>query len=160
MNIFSVVNLARSGNDTDTTEDCTTDDSSDDSSVATFQEPPELVDRDDSSISSFDLDSDSEDEREWMKTVRVPPFSKVFPDPDEVNVSVPEVVKALNQITDDLRVLDISAVEYYKKLQISEVLLSAALPPRGHCDGGALATTTDRLEYIWCYHVCSITEQK
>ena len=29
--------------------------------------------------------------------------------------------------------------------------LSPSMPPRGHIDGGALASTTNRKEYLWSY---------
>ena len=159
--VFSVVNLNQRTYETDTTADCTTDDSSTDSSIHSFQRPPELVTRDeydDSSVSSVDLDTDDEDDRRWMRTVKVPSFSNILP---EVTPSkVPEVIRALNRAAEDIQVAEISAVEYYKNLQVSEVLLSSALPPRGHVDGGALATTTDRRDYIWCYKQYSSTERQ
>ena len=48
--------------------------------------------------------------------------------------------------------LKIAAVDYYEYLQVSTVDLSPTMPPRGHIDGGALASTTNRKEYLWSYH--------
>ena len=145
--------------DTDTTADCTSDDSSTDSSIHSFQRPPELVTRDDdSSISSVDLDTDDEDDRRWMRPIKVPSFSKILP--EVTSSEVPEVIRALNRAAEDMQVAEISAVEYYKNLQVSEVLLSSALPPRGHVDGGALATATDRRDYMWCYRQYSSAERQ
>ena len=53
----------------------------------------------------------------------------------------------------DLRInaTGLSANEYYTKLQAEEDLLSADAPLRVHMDGGSMATTTNRKDYLWHY---------
>ena len=72
----------------------------------------------------------------------------------------PSVLQALHRASEDVRVLGISAIEYYKDLEIQSVHLSKDIPPKGHVDGGALATTTNRLQYIWSYHEFTPSERK
>ncbi len=74
--------------------------------------------------------------------------------------SPPSVIEALNRARQDIRVLEISAVDYYKDLEMHSVHLSSKVPPKGHVDGGALATTTNRLEYMWCYRRYNPEERK
>jgi len=81
----------------------------------------------------------------------MPPIETVIP----TTISVPDlppVIQALHQARNDIQALDILAVDYYNDLRISSVLLSPDLPPRSHCDGGALATISDSLKYFWNYH--------
>ncbi len=85
-----------------------------------------------------------------ISSVKVPDFVDVVPD-TSIIPTPPTVLTALHQLDEDLLTLDISAVDYYQELRISSVELSESLPPRGHVDGGALASTTDRKEYLWSY---------
>ena len=63
----------------------------------------------------------------------------------------PSVVEALHRFKADIKELKIAAVDYYEYLQVSTVELSPSMPPRGHIDGGALASTTNCKEYLWSY---------
>ena len=78
--------------------------------------------------------------------------------PDFVDVahvessSSPSILNALHRSTAEIRSLGVSVKDYYESLATHSVHLSKALAPRGHVDGGAMATTTNRLEYIWSYH--------
>jgi hypothetical protein len=82
--------------------------------------------------------------------VELPKFVDVYPEVSEPQ-DVSCVLQALHQHTLDITALEMSAVEYYEALSVSAVELHTELPPRAHVDGGALATTTDRLDYIWAY---------
>ena len=72
----------------------------------------------------------------------------------------PSVLGALNRASRDIQELGISVVDYYKDLEVQSVHLSSKVPPKGHVDGGALATTCNRLEYIWCYRKFSVEERR
>ena len=86
-----------------------------------------------------------------ISPAKLPTFDQVVPE-TPVRTLSPSVLKALHRSTEEIRTLKISAVDYYKNLEVNSVLLSRRLPPRGHVDGGALATTTDRKNYLWHYH--------
>ena len=60
----------------------------------------------------------------------------------------------------DIRTLDISVVAYSQTIRTQEIMLMDAVPPRGHVDGGALASTTDALDYLWLYHKYSRRERE
>ncbi len=78
--------------------------------------------------------------------------------PDFVDVAhtegtpAPSILNALHRSTVEIRSLGMTVEDYYNSLATHSVHLSKALAPRGHVDGGAMATTTNRLEYIWSYH--------
>ena len=137
--IYSVIDL--NGYDTDDTAPST-----DESSVLSTTSSV-------SSMSSLDVDIEDEcidDFKQVTATVKLPHIDKVLPIVRDVP-EVPEVIDALHHMSDLVRTLDLSAVEIYEELQVSEVKLSPLLPPLAHVDGGALATTSDRHEYFWCY---------
>ena len=81
--------------------------------------------------------------------------------PDFVDVAhvesspTPSILDALHRSTVEIRSLGMSVEDYYNSLATHSVHLSSALAPRGHVDGGAMATTTNRLEYLWSYHAFS-----
>ena len=89
--------------------------------------------------------------------VELPDFADIAP--TSVAPS-PSVLQALHKSTEDVQSMGISAVQYYKDLEVQSVHLSKAIPPKGHVDGGALATTTNRLQYIWSYHEFTSAERK
>ena len=66
--------------------------------------------------------------------------------------TLPFVVQALHRFKADVAEMKIAAVDYYEYLQVSMVELSSSMPPRGHVDGGALASTANCKEYLWSYH--------
>lgn len=141
--IFSLVRLP---SDSETASMTSGDDSS---SVST---------NDDSSI---DLDLEDEHITELKKSIgpaKIPEFEDVVPT-EMATRPMPDILKALHQFTVDLYELQISAVDHYSNLQKGP-LLSPTLPPRGHVDGGALATTTERKEYLWRYKEASHEERK
>ena len=109
---------------------------------------PDLESRCDSSVSSST--SDNKGVLRDVAPAKIPEFVDVYP--EEPDVPPPSrVLRALHQLQADLLSLDVSAVEYCESLRITSVQLSPSMPPRGHIDGGALATTTDRKSYLWSY---------
>ena len=93
-----------------------------------------------------------------MSAARLPTFDEIVP-AHSVRVISPSVLKALHRSRREIRELGGNAVNYYKALEVNSVLLSRRLPPRGHVDGGALATTTDRKDYLWHYHSYTAAER-
>ena len=93
-----------------------------------------------------------------LQAAKIPKFVEVVPDVPEVP-EVPETIQALHQLQQDIMELDVSLIDYYEDLRINSVLLSPTVPPRGHVDGGALASTTDRREYLWQYRAYSPEER-
>ena len=88
-----------------------------------------------------------------LRSAEVPDFSDVVPTYDPTtSKNVPAVLRALNQLASDVYELDIRAIDYYAELRAVSPLLSSAVAPRAHIDGGSIATTTDRLDYLFCYH--------
>ena len=129
----------------------------DDNSSQTSTTAPDLMSASSSSDGSSMSDGNSVDLRD-IAPVKIPEFVDVYPE-EPVIPSGSKVLRALRQFEVDLMTYDISMVEYYESLQITSVQLSPALPPRGHVDGGALATTTDRKNYLWSYHEYSEEER-
>ncbi len=110
---------------------------------------PDLLSCESSTSSSDSSGSDHQLSRS-VSPAKVPDFIQVLPDTPSVPTP-PAVLAALHQLNHDLIELDILMVEHYDQLRISSVHLSRVLPPRGHIDGGALASTTDRKDYLWSY---------
>ena len=71
----------------------------------------------------------------------------------------PQVLHALYQLQRDIAIQNVSVSNYYAEQRLLEPLLHGNVPPRGHVDGGALATTIDRKDYIWSYHAYSDEER-
>ena len=82
---------------------------------------------------------------------RMPDFVDVVPKVKPLP-TLPSVVRARHKFKADIAKMEITAVDYYECLQVSTVELSPSMPPQGHVDGGALASTTNRKEYLWSYH--------
>ena len=89
--------------------------------------------------------------------VDLPDFSEVAKTLQDTN---PSVIQALHKSREDILTLGISAIDYYESLSLEVSALSKAVPPKAHVDGGALATTCNRLNYIWCYHELTREERK
>ena len=83
--------------------------------------------------------------------MKVPDFVDVAPALD-VPPSVPNVVVALNRLTTLAAEYDVRVVDLYDTLRNEIPVLSLTVPPLGHVDGGSAATTTDRQDYLFCYH--------
>ena len=95
--------------------------------------------------------------RALPRTAEIPSFDEIA----SIGISAPpELVRALHQMAHDIRTLDISVVDYYQNIRTQEIMLMDAVPPRGHVDGGALASTTDALDYLWSYHKYSRRERE
>ena len=88
----------------------------------------------------------------------IPSFIHVTSTPSDF--TVPEPLLALRQLEEDIHIRGISVVDYYHELQVSSVHLASHVPARAHVDGGALATTTERLDYLWCYHEYTPVESR
>ena len=102
---------------------------------------------------------DPEAVRRMLSPAKLPSLKDVIP--FEVDVpNVPEVIQSLYGMRDELRLWDISAIDYYRELSVSEVLLSPSVAPRAHIDGGAMASTTNRLDYMWCYREATPQERR
>ena len=114
---------------------------------------------DDSSLSTADsIDSTDDCTLRSLRTVDVPAFSTVLPTVDLS--STPTVLQALHKLTSTVRECKIRVIEYYARLRSVSPLLSATCAPRAHVDGGSIATTTDRKEYLFSYHEFSATERE
>ena len=106
-----------------------------------------------STCSSTDTESSLDRPVDSLRAAEVPAFSEVLPSLDPTALkSIPPIIKALNQLTTDVHELDVRVVDYYADLRAVSPLLSSAVAPRAHVDGGSIATTTDRVEYLFCYH--------
>ena len=110
---------------------------------------PDLVSAEDSSESSSSA-SGNVPKAKHLSPVKVPKFVEVLPEVQDMPVP-PAVLRALYQAKTDMADMQVSAVDYYEYLQVSIVKLSPNMPSRGHVDGGALASTTDRQSYLWGY---------
>ena len=118
-------------------------------------DPPSLQSADDNfSVSTVDSDSSEGESPTGISlpvSALLPPLEDILPPPPPESF-LPAPVQALHHLPILLRELQVSAVEFYKGLAVSEVSLSTALPPKAHVDGGALASTTNRLDYLWSYY--------
>ena len=74
---------------------------------------------------------------------RMPDFVDVVPKVKPLP-TLPSIVRARHKFKADITEMKIAAVDYNKYLQVSAVELSPSVPPQGHVDGGALASTTNR----------------
>ena len=129
--------------------------SSDDESCHTLESIDDL------SVGSLDVDIDDMDPSSFKETlcsVSLPPIETVLP--ESTQTTLPPVIQALHQFEHDIRTLRVSAIAHYQDLRVSTVELHATLPPRGHVDGGAMANTTDRLDYLWSYRECTPDERR
>ncbi len=147
--IYSVVDLDAFKHDPQV-EECL-----DDLFDSSINEMPDLAE---ASLSSTSSSGGSVPDVRKLTPVRVPDFIDIVPEVRQLPTP-PAVMQALHQFKVDLLSMDISAVDYYQYLQVSTVELSPTIPPRGHVDGGALATTTDRKNYLWAYHELSEEER-
>ena len=128
--------------------------------VATCSSTSSEGDSDSNSISSSDSILNSDDFRNSKSEFRaahVPPLTDVTAPVDPVN-NVPAVIQALYQSHTDLRELDVCVVEYYADLRAISPLLSPAVAPRAHVDGGSIASITDDKSYLFCYRPFTPTE--
>ena len=105
------------------------------------------------STSSSETSSDSESSQRVTNlpaTAVVPTLDEVLPFYDPVDTT-PAVIRALHQLGSDISELNVRVVDYYQELRSISPELSPAVAPKGHVDGGSIATTTDRKEYLFCY---------
>ena len=138
------------------TEPCTSDDSSIDSTPS--MSPRVDLTFEDDSDSSDDESDDGEDLKRSMCAARLPSLDEVLPR-TQVEASIPEVIRALHYMSQCTEDYGVSVVDAYKSLRL-EPELRPELPPSGHLDGGALASTTDRIEYLWCYRHATPEERR
>ena len=92
-----------------------------------------------------------------VATARLPPREDFFA--AHPGVDVPPVLRDLHRSSADVCGLGISIEDYYRNLEVSEMQLHRILPPKGHVDGGSLATTTDRRDYLFNYRAYTRPEQ-
>ena len=93
---------------------------------------------------------DPRDDKIHLSTTSVPPLDHVVPE-FRSETAIPEPIRALYAMPSLLRELKVDAVQHYESLREKEPRLAQALPPRGHMDGGSMATTTDRLDILFGY---------
>jgi hypothetical protein len=68
---------------------------------------------------------------------------------------------ALHALDMHLSVHALSRTEFYRHIcAVTPDLLGPGAPLRAHTDGGSMATTTNRRDYLWDYHVLSAEEQR
>lgn len=84
-------------------------------------------------------------------SISMPPISEVLPTISPV-LHVPTPIYSLYVLPELLSISQLSAVDFYQSLAVNQVLLSPRLPPRAHVDGGSMANTTNRLDYLFFYH--------
>ena len=106
---------------------------------------------DDIPVSSMQMDTGNPWDPAELSTTSVPPLDHVIPE-YRGDLDMPAAIRALYGIGDLVRTLQISAIDVYKELRVTQVELHPDLPPRAHVDGGAMAGTTDRLDMLWHYH--------
>ena len=87
---------------------------------------------------------------ETLQTTAVPRYNDVFATVDSVDSTSP-ILRALHQLKTDVLELDIRAVDFYADLRSISPQLSNDIAPRAHVDGGSIATTTDRKEYLFSF---------
>ncbi len=95
-----------------------------------------------------------------MAPAKIPDFIEVYPEETSPTTTSSTVLRALYQLGADILTLNISVVDYYESLSIASVELSPSMPPRGHVDGGALASTSNRQDYFWSYHEFTEDERR
>ena len=94
-----------------------------------------------------------------MCGVKLPDLSRVIPN-IQTTRRPPKIIRALHRLCTHCVEKQVSAVATYATIRRVEVLLQNHLPPRGHVDGGAMTSCTDRLEYLWSYHSCTPAERE
>ena len=90
------------------------------------------------------------DETLNMCSVVIPDIGCILPSNRGLN-NLPEPILALHRMSMLIQELNVTTLEAYDIMALSEPSLSSDLPPRAHCDGGAMATTTNRRDYIFGY---------
>ena len=110
-----------------------------------------------SSSNSILNSNDFRNSKSEFRAAHVPPLTDVTAPVDPVN-NVPAVIRALYQSHTDIRELDVRIEDYYADLRAISPLLSPAVAPRGHIDGGSLATITDDKAHLFCYRPFTPTE--
>ena len=123
-----------------------------------IMDPTLAVEAQDVPVSALKQDTANPKDPTEFATVSVPPLSYVVPE-FRGTPEVPEPVRALHAFTREIRVLQVSAIEFYEDLRVSQVQFHPAMPPKGHVDGGAMASTTDRLDYLFRYHIFGDSER-
>ena len=129
-----------------------------------FYESSSLQDPDDITVttcasSGSDSDEDVAPTAASMRSIRFPDFDDVVPNYDPVD-NTPRILHALYDLPRQVLELDIRAVDLYADLRAVSPLLSPVVAPKAHVDGGSIATTTDRLEYLFCYREFTADERR
>ena len=151
--IFSISHLSDSDTAPETDSDCLSI-TSDDLDV------PDLELRSLSTCSTETLDDEHcRPDAKSLRTALVPAFVDVVPTYDPVDTT-PPVIQSLYRLTADVQELSVSVQDYYADLRSVSPLLSPSVAPRAHVDGGSIATTTERLEYLFSYHEFSPEERR
>ena len=109
--------------------------------------------------SGSDSDEDVIPTAASIRSVRFPEFDDVVPNCDPVD-NAPRVLHALCDLSRQVLELDVRAVDLYADLRAVSPLLSPVVAPKAHVDGGSIATTTDRLEYLFCYRKFTSDERR
>ena len=86
----------------------------------------------------------------------MPDFIDIVPKVKSI-LPLPSIIQALHQFKVDITTMEIAAVDY-ECLQVSTVKLSPSMPPWGHVDGCALASTTNCKQHLWAYDECNDEE--
>ena len=116
---------------------------------------PECDDNDSASTcSSTDSEVSDRHPVESISTVTVPKFDQVLHVHDPVNV-VPATLQHLHRLMSDIQLSD-----YYANLHAISPLLSADVAPCAHVDGGSIATTTDRKDYLFSFRPLALTKSE
>ena len=126
--------------------------------INNFSDSPSLPDLAKAEISSSSLSYRSVPNVCKLMPAWMPDFIDVVPE-EKPLPTPPSVVQALHQFKADIAEMKIATVDYCEYLQVSTAELSPSMPPRGHVDVGALASTTNCKEYLWSYHQCTDEER-
>ena len=110
-----------------------------------------------STCSSTDSEASVRRPVESISAVTVPKFDQVLHVCDPATV-IPTTLQHLHRVTSDIKALDIGLSDYYADLRAISPLLSADIAPRAHVDGGSIATTTDRKDYLFSFRTFSPDE--
>jgi len=110
----------------------------------------DLLDDDDSSQSSISPSAES--------SLDAPSFHRLHPtslpasDVDSLTTCIDPLdtgTRALYALDLHLREVTTTRSQYYRQLRTDEPALGSSAPVRAHMDGGAMASTTDRLDFLW-----------
>ena len=101
-------------------------------------------------ISSMRMDDGDPWSSAELATTSVPPLDHLLPE-YRGDFALPTAIRSLYAFEDMVRELRVSAIDLYRELRVNQVELHADMPPRVHVDGGAMASTTDRLDCLWHY---------